>query len=304
MSFAPKQPILVYIASDVRSGSTLLDLILGSHPLIASVGEIQFLSDHFLRTGTGYSWDWRCTCGEYFDVCPFWREVNRKLEIDTGLTVNSIDTWVRGTKQFFPILLLPKNKLANLRHSLNMVQRGQEAAQNCWYIVDSLYEETGRKIIVDSSKNAEQFRYLYFWRPKSIRMIYLVRDGRGVICSKITREGDSARKASRTWVLENIKMLAVRALIPKHQSIFLKYEDLCKDPQHTFNRLTGFLDLPPEKIKFSKSNRHNVGGSPHRFDTANTNIKLDERWKQKLSAKDKKVFHVIGGWLNRLLGYK
>ena len=137
-----------------------------------------------------------------------------------------------------------------------------------------------------------------------MRMIYLVRDGRGVIYSKINREGDSARKASKTWVLENIKILAIKLLIPKYQSITIKYEELCKDPQYTFDRITRFLKIPQEKIRFSKSSRHNVGGSPHRFDKTNTDIKLDERWKYKLSAKDKMAFNVFGGWLNRVVGDK
>ena len=50
------EKLLVYIASDVRSGSTLLDFILGSHPKITSVGEIQFLLDHFKREPERIGW--------------------------------------------------------------------------------------------------------------------------------------------------------------------------------------------------------------------------------------------------------
>ena len=260
--------------------------------------------DHFRQKGTGNSWDWRCTCGKHFDECPFWAEINNKIEIDTGKPIRFLETWVKRSAQFFPFMALPNKRMGNHRSSYTSIQRGLDAAQNCWKIVDLLHMVTGKEIIVDSSKIAEQFRFLYFWRPKRMRMIYLVRDGRGVIYSKINREGDSARKASKTWVLENIKILAIKLLIPKYQSITIKYEELCKDPQYTFDRITRFLKIPQEKIRFSKSSRHNVGGSPHRFDKTNTDIKLDERWKYKLSAKDKKAFNVVGGWLNRFLGYK
>ena len=65
------KPVLLYIASDVRSGSTLLDMLLGGHSQIEALGELQFLKSHVRREGTGYSWDWKCTCGADFTDCPF-----------------------------------------------------------------------------------------------------------------------------------------------------------------------------------------------------------------------------------------
>ena len=302
--FSPNRSILVYIASDVRSGSTLLDMVLGGHPNILSIGELQFLKDHFQRKGTGYSWDWRCTCGEYFDTCPFWSKIDHRITIDTGLPIRSLETWVKRSAQFFPLMVLPNKRLGNYRSSYPSIQRGLDAAQNCWKIVDLLHMVTGKEIIVDSSKIAEQFRFLYVWRPKRIRMSYLLRDGRGVIYSKMHREGDSARKASKTWVLENLKILLIKALIPKKKSIMVKYEDLCQNSQLEINRITSFLNIPPVKVRLSKSDRHNVCGSPHRFNKDDTNIRLDERWRSKLHSREKNIFNVVGGWLNFFLGYR
>ncbi len=295
---------MVYIASDVRSGSTLLDLILGGHPKIASVGEIQFLMDHFRREGTGYSWDWRCTCGKYFTDCPFWAEVNNEIENDTGKPIRSLETWVKRSDQFFPFMVLPNGGMSAFRSTFPSLQRGLSSSRNCWKIINVLHKITEKDIIIDSSKIAEQFRFLYYWRPKAMRMIYLVRDGRGVLYSKMTRAGDSARKASKNWVFENLKLLTIKALIPKQQSISVKYEDFCKNPQQEINRIYRFLKIPPMEIKLSKSDRHNVGGSPHRFDWKNTDIRLDERWKEKLTSEERNTFRLIGGWLNFALGYR
>ena len=47
---------LLYIVSATRSGSTLLDLLLGNHGEATSVGELRRLQEH-LSNGD------RCTCG-------------------------------------------------------------------------------------------------------------------------------------------------------------------------------------------------------------------------------------------------
>ena len=93
-------------------------------------------------------------------------------------------------------------------------------------------------------------------------------------------------------------------MIPQSQRISIKYEDLCTDPQYMLDRITSLLNIPRTEIRFSKSDRHNVAGSPHRFDRGTTVIRLDERWKRQLNGRDKRVFKMVGGWLNLLFGYR
>ena len=63
---------LIYIASDVRSGSTLLDYLLSNNDNIISIGEFALLNDHLNRKGWGVSWDWCCSCGQHLEDCSFW----------------------------------------------------------------------------------------------------------------------------------------------------------------------------------------------------------------------------------------
>lgn len=297
-------PELIYIASDVRSGSTLLDLMLGSHSEISSVGEIQYLSDHFGRKGTGYSWDWKCTCGKDFNDCEFWSKINNMVKEKTGIDIADRDTWVRRVKQPFPYLMMPDVLLKRVSKKSSSLSKGMDASFYCWQIVDSISEQTGRSLIVDSSKNSEQFRYLYFWRPRSMKMIHLIRDGRGVVYSKMTRAGDTSRKATKNWVLENLKISFVKKLVNRNNILTIKYEDLCNDPEREVSRIYSFLNIEDEINLLTKEDRHNVCGSPHRFDWKNMEIKLDERWKEELSDENRKTFNTFGGWLNRIYGYK
>lgn len=68
---------IIYICGLGHSGSTILDLALGSHPRITGLGELAPIvreedrSRHF-RSG--------CSCGEKARSCSFWKEAENKLE--------------------------------------------------------------------------------------------------------------------------------------------------------------------------------------------------------------------------------
>lgn len=67
---------LVYIAGYGHSGSTLLDMMLGSHTHIESMGEIK----HFIQNPSIVAGNSKCACGQYARDCRYWNE----LTIDEG----------------------------------------------------------------------------------------------------------------------------------------------------------------------------------------------------------------------------
>ena len=71
----------VYICSAGHSGSTLLDLLLGSHSRIASLGEIDQLSKNIALNTL-------CACGEPVRSCVLWRDILAKAgkQIGSDLT--------------------------------------------------------------------------------------------------------------------------------------------------------------------------------------------------------------------------
>jgi len=66
------RPVVVYIAGSGRSGSTLLERMLGAAPGMVNIGE---LVDAFRRVVPG---DERCGCGDRFSACPFWCKVGER----------------------------------------------------------------------------------------------------------------------------------------------------------------------------------------------------------------------------------
>lgn len=62
---------LLYIAGSSHSGSTLLDMLLGSHPRIESVGEAKKIAAVAAQMRAGG--EPLCTCRETVAACAFWR---------------------------------------------------------------------------------------------------------------------------------------------------------------------------------------------------------------------------------------
>ena len=70
----------VYICSAGHSGSTLLDLLLGTHTKVASLGEISHLPKNI-------SLNTICTCGEPVQSCQLWKEVLNRISYSIGVDI-------------------------------------------------------------------------------------------------------------------------------------------------------------------------------------------------------------------------
>src|SRR5450755_566845 len=63
------RPRVVYLGGLGRSGTTLLERLLGELPGVCSVGEVVHLWQRGIAEAE------RCGCGEPLPGCPFWRKV-------------------------------------------------------------------------------------------------------------------------------------------------------------------------------------------------------------------------------------
>ncbi len=74
---------IFYILSSGHSGSTLTDLILGSHSDIESGGEINRLDDYISNRPPGRGEIERvCTCKKNIKDCAYWKAVLSKIDLD------------------------------------------------------------------------------------------------------------------------------------------------------------------------------------------------------------------------------
>ncbi|HEU0076850.1 MAG TPA: sulfotransferase [Longimicrobiaceae bacterium] len=283
---------VIYIASDNRSGSTLLDQLLGGHPAAVSVGELRRLADFVRR-------DEPCTCGLPVRECPFWGPVlAAEPEVETAALPRGASRVAElGTQALL---------LAAPRPLLGRAKGARARAEGCWRVADRAAAEAGAGWVVDSSKTPEQLRMLSLARPDALRVIFLVRDGRGVALSKAQRRGMPFWRGVVSWTASNLRLLMALRSVPASRRLTVRYEALCEDPEREMRRIAEFAGLPydPALTRLDRSGRHNIGGSPHRFDAGPATIRLDDRWHGFVRGSKAVQFGVLGGWLNALLGYR
>lgn len=321
---------VVFIAGSGHSGSTLLDMCLGGHPQIASLGETGFL--YFYAHGmTDRDF---CTCGQRVLQCDFWRknvaELARQRGVAEDVVLDSFimsdpeqirfddkgeyKEWLPHEKRTdkisfmrpFTSLLGNKVFFKKVGTFSKLLRMRWRAAENRMDLCRVVMAAQHRPIVVDSTKSPGSLKEAWMLRGDTpVKFIVMHRDGRGVAASHMRRLGVTMSQASRMWRNEIIKWWLVSRTIPKADIYTVHYESFATDPAYELRKICDWLgiDFSPEMMDF-RQNRHNIGGNPMRFRREETVIRIDESWREMLSEADRNRFELVAGWVNRLLGYR
>lgn len=307
----------VYIVSAGHAGSTLLDLLLGSHSDIESLGEIvHFPKNIALNT--------RCTCGEQVRDCPEWSKViniySKKLGVNLSQNPYNLDLgFIRAkgvvdksqqTKAsvyrmkivqglHYGFLWLNMRELSPFKSYFDRIIKNKIDFYNV------VREQRGVSVVVDSSKSYIQAIELYRANPERVRLILLVRDGRAVFYSNVKRK--YPRKASlNSWrhVYNRVRPL-LNKFVDGGGVIQVKYEDLTVSPGSELEKITTFIGLKFEQgmLDFSSKEHHITNGNYMMF-AKNSEIRFDDSWRQGLGREDCDYFERNAGKLNRAFGYE
>jgi len=300
------------VLSSGRSGSTLLDRLLGLHPQVRSLGEVV----HWPKTLT---LDEPCTCGERMTQCPFWCSVAKHLQHSLGVDVlrdpYALDMGLIGAthvrdERYYTLSRRMENRLAQGwlwagmrmgKHWASPLVRRQN--QHSLAVYDAVRALSGSAVVVDSSKQYLRAISLYRQEPQYTRLIMLVRDGRAVLHSRM-QTGLSMEEAVQRWKRYYQRMQpCLSASVPAHAVFQLRYEQLAAHPQDTLQQLFRFLGLEAcDVLSRSESDVHMAAGNAMRFKPLGP-IAPDVRWQSGLPAGARDYFERHAGQLNRQLGY-
>ncbi len=332
------------ITGSARSGSTVLDVVLGNHPSIESVGEVNKL----VRTG----WISRkslhginpkrlrrpiCTCGKRLDVlyvdapdeaCPFWASVRREWVERTDPA--SIESYPKLQDAFEPQGRWPRLLYEKRRQSASF--RSYAGLTRAFF--ESVRTVSQKPVIVDCSKISVRTFALGMTPGIDLYVVHLVRDGRGVITShrkSFEKDlqagiigGHKVRPMWKTavrqrvvhlvslvrWIVGNLLSEWVCTQLGPKRAMRLRYEDFVADPKGALERIGSLLELDFTDVAVAASSGapmqagHNVGGNRTKKSGIITLRPDDEEWKRALSPTEQRLSWALIGWLMRRYGYK
>lgn len=302
----------IVICSAGHSGSTLLDMVIGSHPKCESLGELTLLPMEFAMNRF-------CTCRQEIRSCPLWSQVAIGLGIDVvndpyALNLGYIRA-VNGdpkiTRKTYSLSVKVLNYFSYLKLKYNfplldlLTPSFDAGIANSLSAFDLVRQLTGKEIVVDSSKRLVRAISLYRADPEHTQLILLVRDGRGVFYSSIKR-GFGRRSALNAWKRYYEKLLPLlERYVPEQHVMLVKYEDFIMHTEFQCQKICDFLgiDFYPQMLNFANVVHHNVNGNDMRFNH-DSKLQLDEKWKSSLSNDDRAYFNKYASSINRRFGYE
>ena len=304
---------VLYIIGWGRSGSTLLDNLLGGIDGFFSGGEIRNLWKEGLIERRV------CGCGRSVDECPVWSGVLERVgtRLSRRLGPREIMEHEHGgarTRHTWSILRQVRNNELN----------GRAAAYR--EIIREVYlatfEVTGARVLVDSSKVPAQAALLASMSDLEAHYLHLVRDPRASAYSwkrhKARKDLDESEEMPRfglvknglSWLEFNLGAEAIQRSSGVRSFTLLRYEDFIAKPRAAVGRIVEAIGESPRELPISDdrtahlTGNHAVSGNPSRFTTGEVEIKSDDEWRWKQAKVDRLVTTSLVLPLLRRYGYQ
>ncbi|HEX2699647.1 MAG TPA: sulfotransferase [Acidimicrobiales bacterium] len=280
------------MAGTQNSGSTLLDTILGNAPGVWSLGEV----GGFHR----YTSEPSCDCGEPPASCAPCRAVLASL--DKSGDVETLD-------RLGPLPL--KERRAH------WAVAGSRARAEYARVADIAFAavaaETGSSVLVDSSKNVARAAALVHDSRYDVRVLHLVRDGRGYLASRRRRAPMTGRRyvapvVMAGWLSKNLFISAVlRRQIPTGHYLLCRYEDFVSDPVGELRRIGAFAGVDTTGLAASAMSegleRHHLFEPRRRANYHVVRIDTERLPGQRLPVMRNLVYWLGGGFISARWGY-
>ncbi len=276
-----------------RSGSTLLDNLLGELDGFFSAGELFNVFKRGLVMGH------TCGCGRPVASCALWsRVMATALSTPEGVIAPAqVAEW----QQQVAGAAADTRRLLKVRST----EGGSAALGPYVSVLGRIYaaiaEETGERVIVDSSKRPPHAAYMHLVPGITPYFVQLVRDARAVAFSrarlKHTVDKDMRVEGSASnaigWMRRNLHSEAVRRRYAPERSLLVRYEDFVAHPQRTLGEIVRVVGEEPGEFPFVGEKtailhpNHSVSGNPSRFETGSVSLRIDDEWLRAQRVKDR-----------------
>lgn len=303
---------VLYLGGIGRSGSTLLERMLGEVPGACSLGEVAQMWERGVRD------DERCGCGAAFSACPFWQAVGERAF--NGWHNISVERHLQLRDRVDDVVRTPALLLGAFGRSFRSDLAEYAGAYRAVY--EAARAVSGAELIIDSSKFTSLAYCLRRVPDLDLRLLHLIRDSRAVAYSwtKVVRrpevvDGESYMHRFRPmrlaflWNLHNTLLELPRLWGTPTRTV--RYEEFARDPEAVLRQVADFagLSLADDDLGFLEagavelSTSHQVAGNPLRFTTGRVPIRRDDDWRTKLAARDRRRVAVLTAPVSMAFGY-
>lgn len=260
LTMSPTRTKAVFIAGTGHSGSTLLDLILGSHSRLESVGEVRRPK---AKDGKEES---MCTCGSALSSCSYWGPIFDRMRIRGIDPVEFLQKWSARSERSTP-----------------------EANET---FVSEVLRQSGKQVYVESSKTLKRLACLSASAALDVYVLHLVRDGRAYTFSNMKR-GYNPHASAVHWWRENHRILAHKQFY-RDRWMNVRYETLARSPAEEIKKIMHFIgeDFEDEQMQFKRSTHHNLAGNRMRY-SAGKIISPDTRYIAEMDSYEWAKFTLL-----------
>jgi hypothetical protein len=296
---------VVFIMGTAHCGSTLLDLVLGSHSRSFSLGEIHYLGRHLDASWQQYP----PICGICLNQCPVWNDLFPE----------------RILKKHFS----RKNFFSRMRSNFN---------KRFHNFYELFLDATEKQVLIDSSKGPGWISSGIFplakWKSARPFVIFLYRDGRAV-CNSMLRKYPERKMddVAAEWHYNISKRKRFFDTF-SGSKIQINYEDFTSEPEQMTRLICQLLNISFEHpmLEFWRHDHHPVNGGNlgtksiiHRYknqyedmqarldakaerhfsaqfyENIGYMISPDYRWQKELSKEQVQLFENEAGTINEEL---
>ena len=303
---APARPRVVYLGGFGRSGSTLLERMLGAVPGWANVGELVDLPRSV------HPDDEVCGCGEEFSACPFWQPVGQRAFGGWDAATMQRMAALRGQvarQRLVPGLLA----LAKGRGSQHLRALVDDYQTSYGRIYRAVADESGATTVVDASKGPAHGLALGLRLSTDpgydLTMVNLVRDPRGVAWSWSRRKHERPQAGGRAemWSIGVGRSAAQWAALQAEMDLIgrisgipvvrIRYEDLVARPRQAMADLLSRLDVADPGAALGHVAEHSVtlapshglSGNPSRFQHGTLDLVTDDEWRRSMPPGERRM---------------
>ncbi|MFD0556291.1 sulfotransferase family protein [Stackebrandtia endophytica] len=302
---------VLFIGGLGRSGTTLLERLLGQLPGALPLGEVTHLWERDIRD------DESCACGSAFSACEFWQRIGTTafggwdgIDIER---VSHLRATVDRTRHI-PVLAAKELK----KPQLDLVR------EYAWYyhrVYAAAAADARAGVVIDSSKHASLAYVLRWCEEINLKVLHVVRDARGVAHSwtkKVnrpeSREQDqmtrySPARAAMLWNAQNAAFGLLRRRGVEVRRV--RYEKLLSDPRGVVSRLANWAGIPATESQLryigddyaDLGPSHSAAGNPMRFTVGRIPLRHDDAWIDDMASSHRRIVSTLTRPLLGRYGY-